>query len=233
MTQTEEEIMTEKNWFKTNKMEVIVAILIAIVSMATALVVWRINVVGSSSDDIVHMGLINAIKEQTYDNENWRLLYEEASYARDYSIYLAGVQVMEESGDAALSAQAANLRQYLLPSLQIISAPLGTEAKYLKTNGSYDLEKRLSDLEADIPELSTLDPQQKFDLAKSYYSQKRWESIGFVLLTFSLLWLTFTEISSKWMSSVSLLLGVGVFLTGLIWFIAVEAFFFMARGGVL
>lgn len=225
--------MTNDDISKPKKLEMIVAILIAVVSMTTALVVWRINVVGSTSDDIVHQGLINAVKVQSYDNENWRLLYEEASYARDYAIYLAGVRVMEASGDAALTAQAANLRQYLLPSLQLISAPLGTESKYLKSDGTYDLDKRLAELEADIPELSTLDPQAKFDLAKSYFSQKRWESIGLVLLALSLLWLTFTEISTKWLSSVSLLLGAGGFLAGLVWFVAVEAYFFIGRGGVL
>jgi hypothetical protein len=181
----------------------------------------------------VHAGLIDAIKKQTYANENWRLLYEEATYARDYSIYLAGVEAMENSGDATTSAQAANLRQYLLPSLQLLSSPLGTESKYLKITGSYDLEKRYADLEADIPELSTLDPQGKFDLAKSYFSQKRWESIGLVLLAISLLWLTLSEISSRWMTSVSLLLGLGVFLAGLVWFGVVEVLFFISRGGAL
>ena len=225
--------MANEDVSKQEKLEVIAAILIAVVSMATALVVWRINGVGSSSDDIVHTGLINAIKQQSYNNENWRKLYDEAAYARDYAIYLAGVQAMETSGDAAQSAQAANLRQYLLPSLQVLSSPLGTEDKYMKGDGSYDLDKRLADLEADTPELASLNPQEKFDLAKSYFSQKRWESIGLVLLSISLLWLTFSEISSKWMTSLSLLLGSVVFVAGLLWFVAVEAFFFISRGGVL
>jgi hypothetical protein len=201
--------------------------------MTTALVVWRINVIGSSSDDIVHAGLIDAIKKQTYANEDWRKLYEEATYARDYSIYLAGVKAMENSGDATQSAQAANLRQYLLPSLQLLSSPLGTESKYLKSDGSYDLEKRFANLEGEITELSMLDPQSKFDLAKGYFSQKRWESISLILLAISLLWLTLSEISSKWITSVTLLLGLGVYLAGSIWFIAVEVFFFISRGGAL
>lgn len=225
--------MVKKSWFEPDRLEVIVAILIALVSMTTALVVWRINVIGSSSDDIVHAGLIDAIKKQTYANEDWRKLYEEATYARDYSIYLAGVKAMENSGDATQSAQAANLRQYLLPSLQLLSSPLGTESKYLKSDGSYDLEKRFANLEGEITELSMLDPQSKFDLAKGYFSQKRWESISLILLAISLLWLTLSEISSKWITSVTLLLGLGVYLAGSIWFIAVEVFFFISRGGAL
>ncbi|OGN84467.1 MAG: hypothetical protein A2X27_10560 [Chloroflexi bacterium GWD2_49_16] len=225
--------MEKKSWFDSGRLEVIVAILIALVSLTTALVVWRINVVGSNSDDIVHTGLIDAIKKQTYANEDWRKLYEEATYARDYSIYLAGVRAMENSENTAQSAQAANLRQYLLPSLQLLSSPLGTESKYLKADGSYDLDKRYADLEGDTTEFSTLDPQGKFDLAKSYFSQKRWESIGLILLAVSLLWLTLSEITSKWMTSVTLLLGLGIYMAGLIWFIAVEGLFFLSRGGAL
>jgi len=224
--------MSKNKWLDPARLEIIVAFLIAVASLTTALVVWRINVIGSSADDIVHLGLINAIKKQTSANEDWRKVYEEASYARDYSIYLAGVQAMESSGDASQAVQAANLRQYMLPSLQLLSSPLGTEIKYLKADGNYDLEKRFVDLEAENLDLSKLDPQATFNQANSYFSQKRWESISLILLAISLLWLTLAEISSKWMTTVSILLGVSVYLGGVFWFVAVEAFFFISRGGV-
>jgi hypothetical protein len=213
---------TEKK-LNTGRLELILAFLIALVSLTTALVVWRINVIGSNADDIVHLGLINAIKK----------VYEEASYARDYSIYLAGVQAMENSGDAAMAAQAVTLRQYMLPNLQLLSSPLGTESKYLRSDSSYDLEKRFTDLEADNVELSKLDPQATFDQADSYYSQKRWVSVSLILLAVSLLWLTLAEISKKWMTTVSLLLGIGIYLAGVFWLVAVEAFFLLSRGGIL
>lgn len=214
------------------RLELILAFLIALVSLTTALVIWRINVIGSTADDTVHLGLINAIKKQTSANEDWRKVYEEASYARDYSIYLAGVQAMENSGDAAMVSQAATLRQYMLPNLQLLSSPLGTESKYLRSDTSYDLEKRFTDLEADNVELSKLDPQATFDQADSYYSQKRWVSVSLILLAVSLLWLTLAEISKKWMTTVSLLLGIGIYLVGVFWFVAVEAFFMISRGGL-
>jgi hypothetical protein len=227
----EENMSTEKK-LNTGRLEIILAFLIALVSLTTALVVWRINVIGSNADDIVNLGLINAIKKQTSANEDWRKVYEEASYARDYSIYLAGVQAMENSGDAAMAAQAVTLRQYMLPNLQLLSSPLGTESKYLKSDSSYDLEKRFTDLEADNVELSKLDPQATFDQSNSYYSQKRWVSVSLILLAVSLLWLTLAEISKKWMTTVSFLLGIGIYLAGVFWLVVVEAFFIISRGGL-
>jgi len=225
--------MTTNKWLDRSRLEIIVAFLIALVSLTTALVVWRINVIGSNSGDIIHLGLINAIKKQTSANEDWRKVYEEASYARDYSIYLAGVVAMEKSGDPTQTAQAVNLRQYLLPSLQLLSSPLGTDTKYLKPDGNYDLEKRFADLEKDNQELFKLDPQATLDQAKNYFSQKRWESISLILLAISLLWLTLAEISSKWMTTVTLLLGIGIFLAGVFWFVAVESFFYVSLGGLI
>jgi len=223
--------MTENKWLDSSRLEVIIAFLIALVSLTTALVVWRINNIGSSADDIIHLGLINTIKKQTSANEDWRKVYEEATYTRDYSIYLAGVTAMENSGNTALTAQAVNLRQYLLPSMQILSSPLGTDPKYLMSDGTYDLEKRFTDLEGENVELSQLDPQATFDQAKSYFSQKRWVSVAIILLAISLLWLTLAEISSKWMTTLTLVLGVGSFLLGVFWLAAVEVIFFFTRGG--
>lgn len=224
--------MENKKSIDPGKLEIIIAFLIALVSLTTALVVWRINSIGSTADDLVHLGLINAVKKQTSANEDWRKVYEEAAYARDYSIYLAGVQAMENSGDASQVSQAATLRQYMLPNLQLLSSPLGTDGKYLKPDSSYDLEKRFADLEADTPELSSLDPQSTFDQADSYYSQKRWISVSLILLAISLLWLTLAEISKKWMTTISLLLGIGIYLAGVFWMVAVEAFFVISRGGL-
>jgi len=225
--------MAKKSWLDSTRLEMIAAILIAIVSLTTALGAWRINAVGSNADDTNHTGLIEAVKKQSSANEDWRKVFEEASYGRDYSIYLAGVEVMESSGDSNQSAQAVNLRKYLLPNLQLLSAPLGTESKYLNPDGSFDLDKRLADLEADAPDLAKLNPQATFDLARIYFSQKRWESIGLLLLAFSLVWLTLAEIGRSRLKVFTILIGLGVYFLGCFWMVAVEVLFYLKRGGLI
>ena len=96
---------------KSNRLELVIAFLIAIVSLTTALAAWRTNAVGSKAGDATRQGLIDAVKKQATTNEDWRRLYEEAGYAQSYAVTLAGVEAMEASGDPVAAAQAVNLRE--------------------------------------------------------------------------------------------------------------------------
>lgn len=225
--------MTEKQRFDPARMDVMIAVLIALVSLTTALAAWRTNIVGSSAADANRQGLIDALKKGAGQNEDWRKVYEEAGYASSFAIESAAADAMETSKDESLKAASKNLRQYLLPSLQLLSEPLGTQAKYLKPDGTFDIEKRFADLEADAPDLLALDPTASFELADKYSAEQRWLTIGTVLLAISLFWLGLAEILSERGRAVNLTLGVGVYLLGLLFFLIVEAVFILGRGGVL
>jgi hypothetical protein len=216
-----------------SRMDIWNAILIAVVSLTTALVAWRTNVVGSSADDKTHQGLVDQVKKQASANESWRKVYEEAAYGRDYSIYLAGVQALENSGDDTAQAQAVNLRQYLLPNLQLLSAPLGSEVKYLKRDGTYDLEQRFADLENEASEIKSLDPAATFERADNYFAEQRWLTVSAVLLAVSLFWLAMAEIGGQRFRKIIMFIGGGVYLFAASWFVVVEAIFVLTRGGVL
>src|SRR5512138_2712670 len=102
--------------------------------------------VGSSAADANRRGLIDALKKGAAQNEDWRKVYEEAGYATSFAVESAAADAMNASKDATLKASSRNLRQYLLPNLQLLSQPLGTQEKYLKSDGNFDLEKRFADL---------------------------------------------------------------------------------------
>lgn len=225
--------MAEKQRFDSARMDVLIAALIALVSLTTALAAWRTNVVGSSAAEANRQGLIDALKKGAAQNEDWRKVYEEAGYASSFAIESAAADAMETSKDKTLSAASKNLRQYLLPSMQLLSEPLGTQEKYLKSDGDFDLEKRFNDLEAEAPDLLALNPQNSFKLADQYSSEQRWLTIGTVLLVISLFWLGLAEILSGRGRAVNLTLGIAVYLVGLLFFIIVEIVFIVGRGGVL
>ena len=86
--------MKKPNWF-TSRFEVVNAILIALVSLTTAFSVWRTNVVGSQAADESRAGLIDAVKNQSLDNENYRKLYEEAGFSYRFAVKEAEVQYGE------------------------------------------------------------------------------------------------------------------------------------------
>ncbi|MGB8980757.1 MAG: hypothetical protein WCC12_02670 [Anaerolineales bacterium] len=225
--------MTERKFLDPARMDVVIAVLIALVSLTTALAAWRTNVVGSSAADANRQGLIDALKKGAAQNENWRKVYEEAGHAATFAIESAATEAMESSDDESLRAAAKNLRQYLLPSLQLLSEPLGTQKKYQKPDGTFDIEKRFADLEAEAPDMLALDPAASFELADRYSAEQRWLTMGTVLLAISLLWLGLAEMLSGRARVVNMILGTGVYLFGLLFFLIVEAVSILGRGGVL
>jgi hypothetical protein len=225
--------MMEKKFLDPARMDVVIAILIALVSLSTALAAWRTNIVGSSAAEANRQGIIDALKKGAAENESWRLVYEEAGYAATFAIESAAVDAMEASEDESLQAAVKNLRQYLLPSLQLLSGALGPQEKYLKSDGTFDLEKRFADAQAEYPDLQALDPAVSFARGDRYAAEQRWLTVGTVLLAISLFWLALAEILSGRRRAMNLALGVGVYILGLLFFLIVEVVSIWGRGGVL
>ena len=221
--------MKRANWF-TSRFEMVNAVLIAIVALTTAFAVWRTNVIGSIAADENRNGLIAAIKKQALDSENYRKVYEEAGFAYQFAVKQAEVEALDAGNDPVQQAQAANIRQYLLPNMQLLAQPLATDEKYKKEDGTYDLQKRLADMEA--AEQAQIDPSASFKRADSFFSQQRWLVLGSIFLALSLFWLALAEVSSERLRGLQFTLGLVTFLVGVLWFVAVELIFiYMRRGG--
>jgi len=223
--------MGVRKWLEPERLEVLIAVLIALVSLTTSLAAWRTNVVGSSASDANRQGLIDALKKGASQNESWRRVYEEAGFARDFVVASAAVDAMEASGDESLQSAASTQRQYLLPGMQMLSDPLGTQEKYLNPDGTFDLEKRFADLEAEAPDLAALDPLASFELADQYSSEQRWLTVGTVLLVISLFWFGMAELTKERTRIANLFVGLGVYLFGVIFLAVVELVAFIARAG--
>ena len=222
-----------KKWLEVERLDVLIAILIALVSLTASLAAWRTNVVGSKASDANRQGLIDAVKKGAAQNENWRVLYQEAGFARDFVVASAATDVMEDSGDKSLQSAAATRRQYLLPSMQLLSEPLGTQEKYLKSDGTFDLEKRFADLEAESADMAALDLSASFHLSDQYSTEQRWLTVGTVLLVVSLFWLGMAELTKGRARLLNLVIGLGIFLFGIVFILVVEVVAVIARGGVL
>jgi hypothetical protein len=225
--------MNESSRINSPRLDILIAFLIAIVSMTFALSAWRASMVSSSAGDANRQAIIETIKKQTAANEAWRKTYEEANYAESYAAYLAEVTAMEASGAPGAASQAANLRQYLLPSLQLLAAPLASEPVYRKPDGTYDLQKRFAALQAEDPDLRDLNPQASFDLAARYFAELRWLTVASVLLAISLFWLALAEIGGRRLRLTTLIIGAVVYGLGLAALGVTEGLFFFLRGGVL
>lgn len=220
--------MKGPNWF-TSRFEVVNAILIALVSLTTAFSVWRTNVVGSNAADESRLGLIDAVKNQSLDNENYRKLYEEAGFSYQFAVKEAEVQALEASGSVELQDRGANIQKYLLPNMQLLAQPLATDKKYRNTDGTFDLQSRFADMKNEGE--PNPDPTVSFARADSFFSEQRWLVIGSILLAVSLFWLALAEVSDDRMRVLEFVVGLGIYLFGVAWFLVVELVFFFLRRG--
>ena len=127
--------------------------------------------------------------------------------------------------------QAANLRLYLLPNLEMLAGDLVADPAYANPDGSYNLEKRFDRLEIGDPTLNNLDPLASFHLAERYHTEQRWLTVTLVLLAVSLFWLALAEIGGKRLRLLTLILGCSVFGLALVQLAIVEGYFLLMAGG--
>jgi hypothetical protein len=222
----------EKSQKTTERLELAIAILIALVSLSTAVAGWRTANLGSQAGDLNHQGLVDLTKKEASANESWRQAYQEAAYARDYLMLFDVLKIQEASADPADQEYATQVRTYLLPGMEALATPLGTNSVYITPNGGLDIQKRFEDLQQESSDISTLDPQALFTRADTLYAEQRWLTIGTILLAISLFWLGLSQLSHLRSWTVILVVGLLAYLFGLTWSLGVEfIFFFIRRGG--
>jgi hypothetical protein len=212
--------------FDSPRWELVNAILIAVVSFATALLVYMTNTAGSNASSSSHQGMIDAVKLDAFANESWRQVYQDASSAYTFAVARDGNEALKASQDPATQAQAKNFETYLLPSLQMFASPLTTEIKYQRQDGTYDLQARFDGLQDD-PIIKAQDPQAQFQKAEQFYAQQRWYLTGSILLALSLFWLALAQISKARRKGWSMGFGVLFFLIGALWVIG----YLVVQGG--
>ena len=61
-----------KRLIESSRLDVFIAIVIALVSVTTAFAAWRASVFSSAAGDAIRQGLIDAVKKQAAENEDWR-----------------------------------------------------------------------------------------------------------------------------------------------------------------
>jgi len=224
--------MQTQNRLDSPRWELATAIVIAIVSLTTALAVWWTSTIASRAADYSRQGLIDAIKVQAGANEDWRKAYEEAASAARFSTYAAEAEALVASADPAAQARGENIRTYLLPNLQLPAAPLATDPVYALPNGAYDIARRIEDLQAGS-DLAALDPEASFTRGDRMASQQRWLVIGSVLLAISLFWLAVAQVSHARRRALTFLVGLAFFGAGVSWLLIVGAVYALFGGGAL
>lgn len=222
--------MQTQNRLDSPRWELATAIVIAIVSLTTALAVWWTSTIASRAADYSRQGLIDAIKVQAGANEDWRKAYEEAASAARFSTYAAEAEALAGSADPAAQVRGENIKTYLLPNLQLPAAPLATDPVSTLPNGAYDIARRIEDLQAGS-DLAALDPEASFARGDRMASQQRWLVVGNVLLAISLFWLAVAQITHARRRALTFVVGLAFFGAGVSWLLVVGAVYALFSGG--
>jgi hypothetical protein len=211
----------------SDRFQIIVAVLIAVVSVASAGVIWRASLAGSSASSADRQGLIATVKYEAAYAQTVSTLYEEARYASQHARYQARVDMLEALDDDAAHSEAEWVKQIVvnLGSFTL----LATDPTYRTADGGLDLDARLGDLRAADADLRDLDPQQDFAAADRYYSESQLLVSAVIVFAVALFFLTLAEITRHRVRVALAVAGVVVFLIGLGGVLVAEAYFAVSR----
>lgn len=205
---------------KSDRFVTMVAILIAIASMASAGVVWRATIAESSATTSERAGVIEVVKREALLASDVTTLMWEADQAADYMLYLAQYNVLTGIDDSAAAKEAEGVA-VMVDSLAGIS-PLATDESYQTADGGLDLDARLADIRAANVDLRDLDPSEYFAEADRYHLESRLLLTTVVVFAISLFFLTIAEITQRRARYVLALVGAGIFLIGVVGVIGCE-----------
>ena len=170
--------------------QMVIAILIALVTLVGAVIAWRASVASVQAGDADFAGLIAVLNaEQTLALNNTTLQRHYRAYT-EYAMYNGLRETLANgAGDEAgrwriERAQAANLA---------VTNELFFPIRYLQRDGSYDVDRELGEAWAQAGQAQALDPAPAFVEADAARRKSSSLVAIFILLTLSLLFYTFAE----------------------------------------
>ncbi len=216
---------------RAGRLDVVIAVLLAVVAVTAAFAAWRTSVVGSNVAGTNRSGMLEISQLQTMHQIDQSAAYGEAASAAEAAMRAASADALVDSGSATLSATGRGLREYLLPALVQQGGPFAT-GDLRTAAGTFDVDARVAAIAAQDAGYAALDPPATFALADDYADEKRWLTVLSVVLAISLFWLGLAEITAGRWRVVNLVAGVGIYLAGIGAFLLVETAFVLGRGAL-
>jgi len=220
----EEKPTAEKS---SDRFQAIVAILIALVSIISAVVVWRASMAGSNASDAERLGLVTTVQYEAAYAQTVLMLYQETHYATQHARYKARVDALQAQEGTGARTEAEWVTQIMV-NLALFT-PLTTDPDYQTSGGGLDLDKRLEDIRDADADLRNIDPQQAFADADQYYAKAQ-VLISFVIVfAVALFFLTLAEITQHRIRIGLAAIGTVIFLIGLGGALITELYFVISR----
>lgn len=207
-------------------LKVIVALLIAVTSVAGAVVAWRGSIAADAAGDADTAGL-----RATIQLNETRALSAVTSYG-DYGAYTRYYRDRQlatalESDLAALPEDAVDEFNALADELSRVSDSAATAQQtfpnqFLNRDGSYALERQQGQLFADAARLRDLNPQANFEEADQFRVKSEQLLVVFSVLAVALVAYTMMEVVGKRTGKVLLAVGSLLLAAGIVGAVLIE-----------
>lgn len=188
--------------------ETTMAILIAIVTIAGALVAWRAAIIDAEAGDADFAGLTATINAARTKITNTNTVYE---HYRGYTVYTRNRELQHLLEDTVDPDQASdlNVREWAVSAQIADDSQELFSRRFLNEDGSYNLKREFGETWAEAGQSLDLDPAPHFAQADSYRSKSSTLIMVFIVQALALLFFTIAEglsaARSGWRYSLALL----------------------------
>jgi hypothetical protein len=223
--------MDEAASTRRGRLEVAIAVLIALVAMTTALSAWRTSNVGSAASDQMRAGIFATLKLETTHSIDQKSAYDQADYATQAALERAAAAAMASSGRPALRQEAGNVLTYLVGGLEKLGGPFVAQAAATPA-APLDVESEVARAMQSDTAVASLDPDGAFGLSTQYNDEKRLLTLISVVLAISLFWLGMAEVTRGRWRWTNVIVGTTIWIGCLAALTVVELASIGARGGL-
>lgn len=209
---------------KTNRLETIVAILIAVTTVLGAVVAWRASVANDASGDVDFAGLqaaVNAAETHalsfvnTYENYGAYTAYKRYSTLGDL-ITKDMADAKDEEEVALLDGQRANAHSLALANQGLFPN------KHLNRDGSYSVQRQLGVMWADAAKEKDLNPDPQFAEADRLRGKTNRLLRSLMIIALALVFYTVVELVKGRAQYVLIALGSLTMVAGVVMAVLIE-----------
>lgn len=211
----------------TDRLNLINALLIALVTLAGAYVAWRASVAGDNAGDASLDGLNATRNYEETRTLNYTQLYENYRAYTAYTRYNElGNQIESDLADTPADEIEALDRQ--MREAWDAAESFYFPHEYLKRDGAYDTDRELGEALAEAARQRDLNPQPHFEEADKMLAKSNWLIVVITVLAVALLCFTLVESLDRPALKYALVsLGVIITLSSVAAFIAIEYYLFV------
>jgi hypothetical protein len=208
---------------QSQRLETIVAILIALATVIGAVVAWRSSVADDGAGDADFAGLRASVRAEETRALNYVNAYENYGSYISYRRYNDMGDLLEADAAGASREAADQLERQRADNhdLSLTSERLFPN-KFLDRDGSYNLKRQLGEMWADAAKENDLNPDPQFAEAEQLRSKANWLLLAVTILAVALVFYTLVESFGKRMQYVMVVLGTLCMLAGTAFALMIE-----------